>query len=191
MNYRMNNLELIIPEMINMLKIIEPSVKGEQKTVMLVDSSKKGSKRKLKHQAKGKSKKAKTSMASTFYTMSTFGAVASASSTTDNKMLASRQKLSSLASMSPSLNISNNKLSFSRRRKGNCMINAMAKELYFNKDGSAIKKLQNGVNKLADLVGVTLGPKGRNVVLESKYGSPKIVNGGVTVAKEDLEAQTK
>ncbi|KAJ8446259.1 LOW QUALITY PROTEIN: hypothetical protein Cgig2_016030 [Carnegiea gigantea] len=63
-------------------------------------------------------------------------------------------------------------------------INAMAKELYFNKDGSAIKKLQMGVNKLADLVGVTLGPKGRNVVLESKYGSPKIVNDGVTVARE-------
>ena len=60
----------------------------------------------------------------------------------------------------------------------------MAKELYFNTDGSAIKKLQAGVNKLADLVGVTLGPKGRNVVLESKYGSPKIVNDGVTVAKE-------
>lgn len=61
---------------------------------------------------------------------------------------------------------------------------AMAKKLHFNKDGSAIKKLQTGVNKLADLVGVTLGPKGRNVVLESKYGSPKIVNDGVTVAKE-------
>jgi hypothetical protein len=44
--------------------------------------------------------------------------------------------------------------------------------------------LQNGVNKLSELVGVTLGPKGRNVVLESKYGSPKIVNDGVTVAKE-------
>lgn len=43
---------------------------------------------------------------------------------------------------------------------------------------------QAGVDKLADLVGVTLGPKGRNVVLESKYGSPKIVNDGVTVAKE-------
>lgn len=43
---------------------------------------------------------------------------------------------------------------------------------------------QVGVNKLADLVGVTLGPKGRNVVLESKYGSPKIVNDGVTVARE-------
>ncbi|XP_039005920.1 ruBisCO large subunit-binding protein subunit beta, chloroplastic-like [Hibiscus syriacus] len=60
----------------------------------------------------------------------------------------------------------------------------MAKELHFNTDGSAIKKLQTGVNKLADLVGVTLGPKGRNVVLESKYGSPKIVNAGVTVAKK-------
>ncbi|XP_028094309.1 ruBisCO large subunit-binding protein subunit beta, chloroplastic-like, partial [Camellia sinensis] len=44
--------------------------------------------------------------------------------------------------------------------------------------------LQSGVNKLADLVGVTLGPKGQNVVLESKYGSPKIVNDGVTVAGE-------
>lgn len=44
--------------------------------------------------------------------------------------------------------------------------------------------LQIGVNKLADLVGVTLGPKGRNVVLESKYGAPKIVNDGVTVARE-------
>ena len=44
--------------------------------------------------------------------------------------------------------------------------------------------LQAGVDKLADLVGVTLGPKGRNVVLESKYGAPKIVNDGVTVAKE-------
>ena len=40
------------------------------------------------------------------------------------------------------------------------------------------------MNKLSDLVGVTLGPKGRNVVLESKYGAPKIVNDGVTVAKE-------
>jgi chaperonin GroEL len=44
--------------------------------------------------------------------------------------------------------------------------------------------LQAGVNKLVDLVGVTLGPKGRNVVLERKYGSPKIVNDGVTIAKE-------
>uniref|UniRef100_A0A453MT11 RuBisCO large subunit-binding protein subunit beta, chloroplastic n=1 Tax=Aegilops tauschii subsp. strangulata TaxID=200361 RepID=A0A453MT11_AEGTS len=70
-----------------------------------------------------------------------------------------------------------------RRRRCNFRVNA-AKELYFNKDGSAMRKLQNGVNKLANLVGVTLGPKGRNVVLESKYGPPRIVNDGVTVAKE-------
>jgi chaperonin GroEL len=62
---------------------------------------------------------------------------------------------------------------------------AVAKRLYFNADdGAALKKMQRGVDKLAHVVGVTLGPKGRNVVLESKYGSPKIVNDGVTVAKE-------
>lgn len=44
--------------------------------------------------------------------------------------------------------------------------------------------MQAGVDKLASVVGVTLGPKGRNVVLESKFGSPRIVNDGVTVAKE-------
>ncbi|KAF2582658.1 hypothetical protein F2Q68_00002918, partial [Brassica cretica] len=79
--------------------------------------------------------------------------------------------------------------SFGRRqnvcsRRTRPAIVCAAKELHFNKDGSTIKKLQTGVNKLADLVGVTLGPKGRNVVLESKYGSPKIVNDGVTVARE-------
>lgn len=61
---------------------------------------------------------------------------------------------------------------------------AAAKELHFNKDGAALKVMQQGVDKLASVVGVTLGPKGRNVVLESKFGSPKIVNDGVTVAKE-------
>lgn len=70
------------------------------------------------------------------------------------------------------------------RRDQALQTRAMAKELYFNKDGSAMRKLQAGVDQLADLVGVTLGPKGRNVVLESKYGPPKIVNDGVTVAKE-------
>lgn len=61
---------------------------------------------------------------------------------------------------------------------------AAAKQLHFNKGGDALKRMQAGVDKLASVVGVTLGPKGRNVVLESKYGSPKIVNDGVTVAKE-------
>ncbi|EFJ16507.1 hypothetical protein SELMODRAFT_271545 [Selaginella moellendorffii] len=79
-------------------------------------------------------------------------------------------------------------LSFPKRRqwrhKSCVRTSAMAKELVFNKDGQATKRLQAGVNKLADLVGVTLGPKGRNVVLESKYGSPKIINDGVTVTKE-------
>jgi hypothetical protein len=48
-------------------------------------------------------------------------------------------------------------------------INAGAKELYFNSNGEAMKRMSKGVDKLAAVVGVTLGPKGRNVVLESKY----------------------
>ncbi|XP_058112396.1 ruBisCO large subunit-binding protein subunit beta, chloroplastic-like isoform X3 [Magnolia sinica] len=61
---------------------------------------------------------------------------------------------------------------------------AMAKDIFFNHDGSATKKLQAGADMVAELVGVTLGPKGRNVVLENKYGPPKIVNDGETVLKE-------
>ncbi|XP_061340699.1 chaperonin 60 subunit beta 4, chloroplastic [Gastrolobium bilobum] len=61
---------------------------------------------------------------------------------------------------------------------------AMAKELYLNHDGSATKKLLAGVDMVAELLGVTLGPKGRNVVLQNKYGPPKIVNDGETVLKE-------
>ena len=45
---------------------------------------------------------------------------------------------------------------------------AAAKELHFNKGGETLKRMQAGVDKLASVVGVTLGPKGRNVVLESK-----------------------
>jgi chaperonin GroEL len=51
------------------------------------------------------------------------------------------------------------------------------KDLHFNRDLSATKKLQGGVDLVARLVGVTLGPKGRNVVLGNKYGPPKIVDG--------------
>ena len=58
------------------------------------------------------------------------------------------------------------------------------KDLHFNRDLSATKKLQAGVDLVARLVGVTLGPKGRNVVLGNKYGPPKIVNDGETVLKE-------
>jgi chaperonin GroEL len=60
------------------------------------------------------------------------------------------------------------------------------KTLVFNED--ARKGLEAGVNKLADVVKVTLGPNGRNVVLEKKWGAPTITNDGVTIAKEvDLE----
>ena len=58
----------------------------------------------------------------------------------------------------------------------------MAKEIKFGED--ARKSLLNGVNKLADTVKVTLGPKGRNVVLDKGFGSPLITNDGVTIAKE-------
>jgi len=69
-------------------------------------------------------------------------------------------------------------------RKKPLKIQAGTKELYFNHNGEALKRMQVGVDKLAAVVGVTLGPRGRNVVLESKFGCPKIVNDGVTVAKE-------
>lgn len=58
----------------------------------------------------------------------------------------------------------------------------MAKEIKFAKDARA--SLEAGVNKLADTVKVTLGPKGRNVILDKKFGAPLITNDGVTIAKE-------
>ena len=58
----------------------------------------------------------------------------------------------------------------------------MAKKIIFDTD--AREALLKGVNKVADAVKVTLGPKGRNVILSKKYGSPQIVNDGVTIAKE-------
>ena len=58
----------------------------------------------------------------------------------------------------------------------------MAKKIIFDTD--ARETLLKGVNKVADAVKVTLGPKGRNVILSKKYGSPQIVNDGVTIAKE-------
>jgi len=58
----------------------------------------------------------------------------------------------------------------------------MAKDIKFGAD--ARSSLENGINKLADTVKVTLGPKGRNVVLDRKYGAPLITNDGVTIAKE-------
>src|SRR5437868_4012352 len=57
-----------------------------------------------------------------------------------------------------------------------------AKVLKFNED--ARRALESGINKLADTVSITLGPKGRNVVLDKKWGAPTITNDGVTIAKE-------
>jgi chaperonin GroEL len=58
----------------------------------------------------------------------------------------------------------------------------MAKQLMF--DENARRALEKGVNAVADIVKLTLGPRGRNVVLEKKFGAPQIVNDGVTIAKE-------
>ena len=58
----------------------------------------------------------------------------------------------------------------------------MAKDIIYGED--ARKALQSGIDKLADTVKITLGPKGRNVVLDKKFGSPLITNDGVTIAKE-------
>ena len=59
----------------------------------------------------------------------------------------------------------------------------MSKEIRFSSD--ARQSMLKGVNTLADAVSVTLGPKGRNVVLEKSYGSPLITNDGVSIAKEN------
>src|SRR6478609_3051368 len=58
----------------------------------------------------------------------------------------------------------------------------MAKQLFFNTD--ARNKMKRGVDILADAVKVTLGPKGRNVVIEKKFGAPGVTKDGVSVAKE-------
>lgn len=62
----------------------------------------------------------------------------------------------------------------------------MAKQIMFNEE--ARRSLERGVNALADAVKVTLGPKGRNVVLEKKFGAPTITNDGVTIAR-DIELE--
>ena len=58
----------------------------------------------------------------------------------------------------------------------------MAKQIIYGEE--ARKALLGGINKLADTVKITLGPKGRNVVLDKKFGAPLITNDGVTIAKE-------
>lgn len=56
----------------------------------------------------------------------------------------------------------------------------MAKSVTYNEE--ACRALERGFDHLAEAVGVTLGPKGRNVVLEKKFGAPQIINDGVTIA---------
>ena len=58
----------------------------------------------------------------------------------------------------------------------------MAKQLLFDQEARAAMK--DGIDALADAVKITLGPKGRNVVLDKKFGAPTITNDGVTIAKE-------
>ena len=58
----------------------------------------------------------------------------------------------------------------------------MANEIMFGED--ARRKLQSGVDRLADTVKITMGPKGRNVLIEKKFGAPMITNDGVIIAKE-------
>ena len=65
----------------------------------------------------------------------------------------------------------------------------MAKQIIYGEE--ARKALQAGIDKLADTVKITLGPKGRNVVLDKKYGSPLITNDGVTIAKEIEELKPR
>ncbi|MBI1971297.1 MAG: chaperonin GroEL, partial [Candidatus Wildermuthbacteria bacterium] len=64
----------------------------------------------------------------------------------------------------------------------------MAKQILYSED--ARKKLKAGVDKLANAVKVTLGPRGRNVVLDEGFGSPTITNDGVTIAKK-IELEDK
>ena len=58
----------------------------------------------------------------------------------------------------------------------------MAKQIIYGEE--ARKAIESGVNQLANTVKITLGPKGRNVVLDKKFGTPLITNDGVTIAKE-------
>lgn len=81
-----------------------------------------------------------------------------------------------------------NKLNFKKKSatKNYSETKMMAKRVVFSEESR--KSLVNGINKVADAVKITLGPKGRNVVLERKFGSPQVINDGVSIARDiDLE----
>ncbi|KAI7845975.1 hypothetical protein COHA_000520 [Chlorella ohadii] len=67
------------------------------------------------------------------------------------------------------------------RRGQRLVVRADAKDIIF--DNASRKKMQDGINKVADAVQVTLGPRGRNVVLEQSYGVPQVINDGVSIAR--------
>eukprot|EP00898_Chlorokybus_atmophyticus_P002284 jgi/Chlat1/3056/Chrsp21S03310 len=69
----------------------------------------------------------------------------------------------------------------SKTTRRSLVVRADAKDIYFGQESRY--KLQEGINKLADAVAVTLGPRGRNVVLEEQFGNPKVINDGVTIAR--------
>ena len=85
--------------------------------------------------------------------------------------------LSTLVASTSAFTLTGPNQSFSRQT-----VSLDAKKVSFKEDSR--KALVRGINKVADAVKVTLGPKGRNVVLERNYGAPEIVNDGVTIARE-------
>jgi len=87
-----------------------------------------------------------------------------------------------LLSKSPALPVKSSSLRRARRAGSSSLrVRAEAKELTF--DSESRKKMAEGINKLADAVSVTLGPRGRNVVLEQSYGNPQVINDGVSIAR--------
>lgn len=86
-----------------------------------------------------------------------------------------------------SLNKSKSKSTMNLKYKNNKLnIKMMAKKVVFGEESR--KALVNGINSVADAVKITLGPKGRNVVLERSFGSPQVINDGVTIAR-DIELE--
>jgi chaperonin GroL len=72
-------------------------------------------------------------------------------------------------------------LSVRPSRRTSLVVRADAKDIVFDNDSR--RKMQKGINKIADAVAVTLGPRGRNVVLEQDYGVPQVINDGVSIAR--------
>lgn len=96
------------------------------------------------------------------------------------RSLAAAAVLASTSSAFVPIHISNN--SCNTRTSSSSLVALEAKKVSFKEDSR--RALVEGINQVANAVKVTLGPKGRNVVLERNYGAPEIVNDGVTIARE-------